>query len=270
MTDKSIPHSNELGFRQFILDPKTSVKTYLSQSLLDENSGNMENYGQHLHPSSPYVQHSQPTNQEVNHYTGIGPSFNGIYGAAPQLDGGSTYSSLSQQYSQHQDSSYEVPPLQQSPYQHSLENSTGPSSSPTPTGQQQPPPPTTANSQTRYGPAPPPLDSINEVAIKAPRTYHRMIVEFETLKAAFYSAKASEFLSSPSTPRAQKSNPFTSQIPTISISARLLPSSRHPRATSGLYVSHARPNLSIPTLSMSTSSLCGKRSSSCGLTCLKI
>ena len=118
----------------------------------------------------------------------------------------------------------------------------------TPTGRQQPPPPTTANSQTRYGPAPPPLDSINEVAIKAPRTYHRMIVEFETLKAAFYSAKASEFLSSPSTPRAQKSNPFTSQIPTISISARLLPSSRHPRATSGLYVSHARPNLSIPTL----------------------
>jgi hypothetical protein len=242
MTDKSITSSNEFGFRQFILDPKTSVKTYLSQSLLDEKQGNMENHDQHLNPSPPYAQYSTPSNHEVNHYGGMAPSSNSAYGVSPQPDDVSTYSAFSHQHAQHQDSSYGVPQLQAPPempqvfpaqyqdlsyrtsklhfpqvYQNPLQGSTHPSSGPTPTAQQQPlqtygadsqQPQMlsnplyqehSANSQMRYGPAPPPPDSINDAAIMAPRTYHRMIVEFETLKAAFYSAKASEFLSSTST-----------------------------------------------------------------------
>lgn len=252
MTDRSIPNSNEFGFRQFILDPKTSVKTYLSQSLLDEKpAGNMENHDHYPNSSPPYVQHSTPSNHEVNHHGGIAPSSNGVYAVSPQPDDGSTYSSFPHQHSQHQDSSHGVPQLHQSQempqvfpgqyqdlsyrapkphspqvYQNPLQSSTHPSSSPTPIGQPQQQPLQTygdvlqqpqmlsnplyqeqaANSQTRYGPAPPPPDSINDIAIKAPRTYHRMIVDFETLKAAFYSAKASEFFSSSFTSQAQKSN----------------------------------------------------------------
>lgn len=239
MTDKSIPNSNEFGFRHFILDPKTSVKTYLSQSLLDEKPGNMENHDQHLNPSPPYAQYSTPSNHEVSHYGGTAPSSNSAYGDSPQPDDISTYSSFSHQHAQHQDGSYGLPQLQPPPempqalpaqyqdlryrtsklhspqvYQDPLQDYTPPSSGLTPIGQQQ----TlqtygadsqqprmlsnslyqehSANPQTRYGPAPPPPDTINDAAIKAPRTYHRMIVEFETLKAAFYSAKASEFFSS--------------------------------------------------------------------------
>ena len=43
--------------------------------------------------------------------------------------------------------------------------------------------------QSRYGPAPPPADSVNS-SVLAPRIYHRMILDFETLVSVFYTAKA--------------------------------------------------------------------------------
>ena len=103
MTDKSIPNSNEFGFRQFILDPKTSVKTYLSQSLLDQKPGNMDNHNQHLYPSPAYAQYSTPSNHEANHYGGIAHSTNSAYSVSPQPDDVSMYSSFSHQQAQHQD-----------------------------------------------------------------------------------------------------------------------------------------------------------------------
>lgn len=47
------------------------------------------------------------------------------------------------------------------------------------------------NSSPGHGLAPPPAESAAGVAT-APRLYHRMILEFETLKSIFYAARVRE------------------------------------------------------------------------------
>ncbi|KAF2187542.1 hypothetical protein K469DRAFT_748832 [Zopfia rhizophila CBS 207.26] len=237
-----IANNNSNGaFRRFILDPKTSVKSYLAESLVENHQYNNPQGNQLPYQSSApsYSHQTLPIDHPHQYESEQAASLQGYQTAYSQPQNASieqdsfqhrmphhSSSSYELPFSgvttipdvyqiQHQNPSYgapqhleQLPPHIPQPYQSPPPpEAPVPASSPPPLQHPQayptqrgtsvlsepssftPPQKQNAIPHSRYGPAPPPADSLNATVL-APRTYHRMVVNFETLKLLYYTAKA--------------------------------------------------------------------------------
>lgn len=166
------------GFRRFILDPKTSVKTYIAESLV----GNPYDHPQGSQAGGVYNHQAGYTGAPLSNPHGhvefpqpnlYGP--NNEYGT-PYADATNPSSVYPGQQQQQQHHPQAHPSRQGTPALVQL------SSYPNPPEQ-------VTTSHARYGPAPPPPDAQGTIACTT-GTYHRMALDFETLKTVFFMAKA--------------------------------------------------------------------------------
>ena len=229
-------------FRRFILDPKSSMKTYIAEGLLenqhqyDNSQSNQLQYPYSQTNNTTYLisnptYSQQPRPEDHLHYhdgedaasmqsshiaypqsqtTTLGQD--GFHQHIPYRPGNVQSSSFPEattlpdvHQAQQQNPIHEaaqhleqlatcipqlypppVPPTQQDQQLHYPQQG-NPISSPRPSPML--PQEQDGAFHTRYGPAPPPPENLN-ASILAPRTYHRMVLHFETLKAVFFTATA--------------------------------------------------------------------------------
>jgi len=148
------------GLQEFILDPKTSVKRYL------ENNNSQQANSQLGSIARPDFAQPDFTQTSANRTS-----------ASPNMQ---TYQAYQ---ADHQ------PQRPQQPQARPYAGITAPFANPT-----TPPPAfgTPAPDQRFVGPAPPPAEPQVNTNLPAPRRYHRMITEYETIKAVFYTANFRE------------------------------------------------------------------------------
>lgn len=176
--------TNEL--REFILDPKSSVKKFVETS---------------ISPSHPSQQQQQQSNSGTwSNFSNGNPQ---DHHAGPQLPQRrphirgrlSSYSDYTAEaVAQVQDGNHDLPAQMSSHAKPSsaMEYASFVSSRPNSIPQEHAAAysgaPSGAKEHRPVGPAPPPAETPSVTTLPAPRLYHRMITEYETIKAVFYTA----------------------------------------------------------------------------------
>lgn len=162
------------GLRDFILDPKASVKKYIENNMGPGSTSqqpeqwNQQNGNSQGLASPPLPERPQSAGR-VQSYTSLGYAPEEV-GQSQQPSNIPTRSSHVKRVQLVDYSNFAPPPALTATYQQQ-ESAVPPS-----------------HDVRLVGPAPPPAEPQVIFTLPAPRLYHRMITEYETIKAVFYAA----------------------------------------------------------------------------------